>query len=64
MRYQTPEYRLAIMASRLKQVIRGANLQDGEFITLRVSITDREGSLLKWCKLTEFNELASHTGAS
>lgn len=63
MSYKAPDYRLAIMASRLKHVIRGANLQDDEFLTVRVSITDREGGLLKVCKLSELDELASDKAA-
>jgi hypothetical protein len=47
------------MTSRLKYVIRGASLQDDEFITVRLSITDREGVLLKECKLSELDELAN-----
>lgn len=57
MSYQSPEYRLALMASRLKHVIRSANLKDDEFITLRVSITNKEGVLLKGGKLSELDEI-------
>lgn len=53
MSHKTLEYRLASMTSRLKYVIRGADLQDDEFITVRVSITDRDGVLLKGCNLSE-----------
>jgi len=53
MSHKTLEYRLASMTSRLKYVIRGADLQDDEFITVRLSITDREGVLLKGCNLSE-----------
>ena len=59
MSHKTLEYRLASMTSRLKYVIRGADLQDDEFITVRVSITDREGLLLKGCNLSELDELAN-----
>jgi hypothetical protein len=51
------------MASRLKHVIRGADLQDDEFITVRLTITHRDGGLLKGCKLSELDELASDKGA-
>ena len=63
MSHNTPEERLASMASRIKHVIRGADLQDDEFITVRLSITDREGGLLKGCKLSELDELARQRGA-
>jgi hypothetical protein len=59
MSHKTLEYRLASMTSRLKYVIRGASLQDDEFITVRLSITDREGVLLKGCNLSELDELAN-----
>jgi hypothetical protein len=59
MSHKTLEYRLASMTSRLKYVIRGADLQDDEFITVRVSITDRDGLLLKGCNLSEIDELAN-----
>ena len=59
MSHKTLEYRLASMTSRLKYLIRGASLQDDEFITVRLSITDREGVLLKGCKLSELDELAN-----
>ena len=61
MSHNTPEERLASMASRIKHVI--ADLQDDEFITVRLSITDREGGLLKGCKLSELDELARQRGA-
>ena len=53
MSHKTLELRLASMTSRLKYVIRGADLQDDEFIAVRLSITDREGVLLKGCNLSE-----------
>ena len=63
MSHKTLEYRLASMTSRLKYVIRGADLQDDEFITVRVSITDRDGLLLKGCNLSELDELANEKAA-
>jgi len=49
--------RFVLLTNRILEVLKRSNIQDDEEITIRITVTDIDGGLLKSGKFLEFNDL-------
>ena len=49
--------RFVLLTNRILEVLKHGNIQDDELVTIRITVTDVDGGLLKSGKFLEFNDL-------
>jgi len=49
--------RFVLLTNRIVDVLKRSHIQDDELITIRITVTDIDGGLLKSGKFLEFNDL-------